>query len=559
MTDDDEIRLIPVRGLPEISPDDDLASLILSLNHSLSPGDVVVVAQKIVSKSEGRLVNLETVKPSARAVAIAEHQQRDSRLVEVILSESKSIIREDAHVIITETHHGFICANAGVDRSNVVGPEWVSLLPVDPDESARKLRARFRKLAGVDIAVIVTDTFGRAWRQGLTNVAIGVAGLNPLLDFRGQVDDHGKDLVATVLAIGDELAAASGLLMRKTTRIPAVIIRGYRFNPSGGDGALSLIRPKERDPFQMITALAGGVGASKFLDGLVQVTPAEEITIIVNTGDDIELFGLYIAPDLDIVTYTLAGIVNPATGWGVAGDTFDCLNHLKLYGAEHWFNLGDRDLATHIWRTLMLREGKTLSAVSEHIRQALGIASRILPMTDLHTPTTIVTSEGPLHFQEYLVKRRAEVPVQGIRFENIEAAIPAVGVIEAIRDSEVVIVCPSNPLISIGPILSVPGIRDALRQTGARVIAISPIVGGASLKGPTDRMLKDLKMEVSALQIARMYADFVDVYVIDHSDEELSTPIEETGVEVFVTNTVMSSPEVKIELAHSILRECARS
>ncbi len=167
----------------------------------------------------------------------------------MILSESKSIIREDDHVLITETHHGFICANAGVDRSNVAGQDWVSLLPVNPDDSARKLKARFRELADIDIAVIITDTFGRAWRQGLTNAAIGIAGLNPLLDFRGQQDDHGKDLSATVLAIADELAAASGLLMRKTARIPVVAIRGYRFDTSS-EGALSLIRPKERDLFR---------------------------------------------------------------------------------------------------------------------------------------------------------------------------------------------------------------------------------------------------------------------------------------------------------------------
>jgi LPPG:FO 2-phospho-L-lactate transferase len=309
----------------------------------------------------------------------------------------------------------------------------------------------------------------------------------------------------------------------------------------------------------MITALAGGVGASKFLDGLARVMAPEEITIIVNTGDDIELFGLYIAPDLDIVTYTLAGIVNHETGWGIAGDTFYCLNHLKLYGGETWFNLGDRDLGTHIWRTMMLKQGRTLSEVADNIRHSLGVPCKILPMTDLHTPTTIVTAEGPLHFQEYLVKRRAEVTIQGVRFENIEAASPAPGTIEAIRDSGIVIVCPSNPLISIGPILAVPGIREALRSTSARVVAISPVVGGASLKGPTDRMLTDLKMEVSALQIARMYADFADVMVIDRSDSQLSGMIEETGMKVFITDTVMSSPEVKADLARSVINACARS
>ncbi len=309
----------------------------------------------------------------------------------------------------------------------------------------------------------------------------------------------------------------------------------------------------------MITALAGGIGASKFLDGLARVMAPEEITIIVNTGDDIELFGLYIAPDLDIVTYTLAGIVNQETGWGIASDTFACLNHLSLYGGETWFNLGDRDLGTHIWRTMLLKQGRTLSEAAEHIRQSLGVPCKILPMTDLHTPTTIVTAEGPLHFQEYLVKRRAEVTIQGVRFENMAEASPAPGVIEAIHNADIVIVCPSNPLISIGPILAVPGVREALRSTSARIVAISPVVGGASLKGPTDRMLSDLKMEVSALQIARMYADFADVMVIDLADAQLSSMIEETGLRVFSTNTVMSNPEVKAELARSIINECARS
>jgi coenzyme F420-0:L-glutamate ligase/coenzyme F420-1:gamma-L-glutamate ligase len=249
MIHDDEIRLLPVRGLPEVSPGDDLASLILNSDYKLLNGDVLVVAQKIVSKSEGRLVDLKTVMPSDKAIEIAQKQQRDPRFVQVILSESKSIIREDAQVIISETHHGFICANAGVDRSNVAGADWVSLLPVNPDDSALKLKVRLAELADIDVAVIITDTFGRAWRQGLTNAAIGVAGLSPLLDFRGQQDDHGKDLVATVLAIADELAAASGLLMRKTARIPAVIIRGYSFDTSS-EGASSIIRPKERDLFR---------------------------------------------------------------------------------------------------------------------------------------------------------------------------------------------------------------------------------------------------------------------------------------------------------------------
>lgn len=300
----------------------------------------------------------------------------------------------------------------------------------------------------------------------------------------------------------------------------------------------------------MITALAGGVGASKLLEGLVGALPPEELTIIVNTGDDIEMFGLYIAPDLDIVTYTLAGLVNPAMGWGVHGDTFACLDSLlQFYGTERWFNLGDRDLATHIFRADLLKQGVPLSEIADRIRRTLGVKSRILPMTDTHTPTTILTDTGELHFQEYLVKHRAQPFVQGIRFEHIATAQPAPGVLTAIQQSRAVIVCPSNPLISIGPILAVPGVRECLQQTQAKVIAISPVVGGASLKGPTDRMLAQLGHAVSATQIAKLYDDFLDVFIIDQQDAALKAELEALGLPVYVTNTVMSGASEKLALA----------
>jgi LPPG:FO 2-phospho-L-lactate transferase len=300
----------------------------------------------------------------------------------------------------------------------------------------------------------------------------------------------------------------------------------------------------------MITALAGGVGASKLLDGLSRVAPPEEISIVVNTGDDIEMFGLYIAPDLDIVTYTLAGVVNRENGWGLAGDTFNCLEQLLSYtGTERWFNLGDRDLAAHIFRAQLMRQGRSLSEIAERLRKALGVKSRILPMTDTHTPTTIITDEGEMHFQEYLVKRRTQPKVAGIRFENIESAKPAPGIEEVIRRSDAIIICPSNPLISIGPILAVPGLRDMLQAAKAPVVAISPVVGGASLKGPTDRMLADLGMQVSAAQVARLYSDIADVFILDIQDEAAKPEIERLGLKVFVTDTVMSGLEEKIKLA----------
>ncbi|MFN0084975.1 MAG: 2-phospho-L-lactate transferase [Blastocatellia bacterium] len=303
-----------------------------------------------------------------------------------------------------------------------------------------------------------------------------------------------------------------------------------------------------------ITAIAGGVGASKFLEGLCRVAAPEKVTIIVNTGDDVEMFGLYIAPDLDIVTYTLAGIVNPATGWGIADDTFHCLERLLRYtGEERWFNLGDRDLATHLFRTARMRAGGRLSEAADLLRTRLGVKSRILPMTDTHVPTTIVTEDGEMHFQEYLVRRRAQPRVRGIRFENMDAAGPAPGVREAILEADAIIVCPSNPLISIGPVLAVPGVRDLLRETPAGIAAISPIVGGASLKGPTDKMMAELGMEVSAAQVARLYADFLDVYVLDSKDADAGPEIEALGPRVVATNTVMSGREEKAALARATL------
>lgn len=247
------IQFIPLPFLPEVKPNDDLARLIARAAHKaelpLQDGDVLVVAQKIVSKAEGRLVNLASVKPSPFALEIAARQQRDARLVEIILNESASIVRMDEHLLITETKHGFVCANAGVDKSNVKGKDWVALLPVAPDDSALLLRARLAELLKVEVAVLITDTFGRAWREGLTNVVIGLAGMKPMHDFRGETDDFGKPLAATVLAVADEIAAASGLLMGKTARIPVVIARGVEYER--GDGtAQDLIRARARDLFR---------------------------------------------------------------------------------------------------------------------------------------------------------------------------------------------------------------------------------------------------------------------------------------------------------------------
>jgi LPPG:FO 2-phospho-L-lactate transferase len=302
-----------------------------------------------------------------------------------------------------------------------------------------------------------------------------------------------------------------------------------------------------------VTALAGGVGASKLLAGLVRVMDPAELTIIVNTGDDIELHGLRISPDLDIVTYTLAGAVNPVTGWGIEGDTFHALDVLERYGREEWFHLGDRDLATHIHRTALLRAGKSLTEAADAIRRAWGVTARILPMCDAPVPTMLKTDRGTLHFQEYLVKHRAEPVVKRIYFAGAENASPAPGVLAAIAAAEAIIICPSNPLISIGPILAVPGIREALRARRDCVAAVSPIVGGRSLKGPSDRMMLQLGHEVSALAVARMYADLCDRFVLDELDAAQQAAIEALGMRALVAQTVMREQSDKERLARAVL------
>jgi LPPG:FO 2-phospho-L-lactate transferase len=303
-----------------------------------------------------------------------------------------------------------------------------------------------------------------------------------------------------------------------------------------------------------IAALAGGVGGSKLLLGLQDVLadPAS-LTAIINTGDDIILHGLNISPDLDIVTYTLAGIVDTAKGWGLRRETFHALQHLAGFGRANWFNLGDRDLATHIHRTAMLAEGKTLSDAAEAIREALSVVPRIVPMSDQPVPTMIETDEGMLNFQEYLIKRRAEPVVRRIRFEGAERAQPAPSVLPAIRDANRIIICPSNPLISIGPILAVPGIREALQARRGDVISVCPIVGGKSLKGPTDKMLAELGQEVSALGVAKLYVDFTGTFVIDSEDAPQAEAIRNLGMQVAVLPTVMKTRAQKRKLAKDLL------
>ncbi|MDE2059746.1 MAG: 2-phospho-L-lactate transferase [candidate division NC10 bacterium] len=303
----------------------------------------------------------------------------------------------------------------------------------------------------------------------------------------------------------------------------------------------------------MILALAGGVGASKLLYGVAQMMDPSDLTVIVNTADDLTLHGLTICPDLDTVTYTLAGVADQERGWGIEGDTFNALDWLDRYGRECWFNLGDRDLATHLHRSALLKEGLTLTDVADLIRRALTVRATVLPMSNEPVSTIVLTDYGPQPFQAYLVRDGASRTVRGVVFEGIDGSQPAPGVLEAIEAADGIIVCPSNPIISIGPILAVPGIREALKATRAPIVAISPLVCGRSLKGPTDKFLAGLGHEVSALSVARLYHDFLDLLIIDRLDTDLLPAIEALPLRARATETVMNNLDRKIALAKETL------
>ena len=304
---------------------------------------------------------------------------------------------------------------------------------------------------------------------------------------------------------------------------------------------------------QPVVALAGGVGAARFLDGLARVLALQRLVVIGNTGDDAEIHGLHISPDLDTVTYTLAGLADRKRGWGIRGDSFRCLEALGRLGAETWFQLGDRDLATHVYRTARLRQGATLTEVTAEITRALGTGAAIVPMSDDRVRTRICTPSGELEFQTYFVKHRARDSVAGVRFEGADEAIPAPGVLEAIARADAIIVCPSNPFISVGPILAVPGIREALRQRRDRVLAISPIVGGRALKGPAAEMMRSLRMRCAAVEVACLYKDFTGTFVVDEVDRKQAADVRELDVEPVVTNTIMSGRHERKSLARAVI------
>jgi LPPG:FO 2-phospho-L-lactate transferase len=304
-----------------------------------------------------------------------------------------------------------------------------------------------------------------------------------------------------------------------------------------------------------VVELAGGVGGAKLAEGL-QAVVGDRLTVVVNTGDDFERHGLTICPDLDTVLYTLARLENETFGWGLAGDTWATMTALARLGEDDWFRLGDQDLATHIVRTQRLRDADTLTGVTEHLRARLGVAATILPMTDEPVRTRVRTDDGWLDFQDYFVRLHQSPEVREIAFAGIEAARPTAAVATALDTADVIVIGPSNPIVSIGPILALPGMTDRLaaaRARGARFVAVSGIIGGKALKGPADRMLASLGYESSALGVARGYAGLIDVFVLDTVDAALAPAIEGLGVRTLVTDTVMTDDASRARLAGEVL------
>jgi LPPG:FO 2-phospho-L-lactate transferase len=310
----------------------------------------------------------------------------------------------------------------------------------------------------------------------------------------------------------------------------------------------------------MIVALAGGVGAARMLRGLASVSDPTTITAVVNTGDDTELHGLWISPDLDTVTYTLAGMINPETGWGLTGETWSAMAELRAYsgGRLGWFNLGDRDLGTHLYRTTRLAEGASLTEVTDEIRRRWQVPVRILPMSNerVETRVTVADTDGAsreLGFQEYFVGRRHDVPVESIRLAGVDTAAPGPGVAAAVGEADVIVICPSNPIVSIGPVVATGGIGDLVSRRRDRAVAVSPIIAGQALKGPADRMLRELGHEPSVVGVARLWAPYAASLVIDEADAGLTGQVAAAGMRPVVAPTVMSGPEESARLARVVL------
>jgi LPPG:FO 2-phospho-L-lactate transferase len=296
-----------------------------------------------------------------------------------------------------------------------------------------------------------------------------------------------------------------------------------------------------------IVAFAGGVGGAKLAQGLAQTLPPENLTVIVNTGDDFEHLGLYICPDLDTVCYTLAGLANPETGWGRVGESWNTIANIEKLGGPAWFRLGDQDIATHLERTRRLKEGKLLSQITKEFCEAWGVKHSVLPMTDSPVRTMVDSNEGELAFQEYFVHRRCEPRVRGFRFDGVEAAEPVYGVHEALESANAIVFCPSNPWVSIDPILKV------VKEIKKPVVAVSPIIGGKTVKGPAAKMYTELGIEPSALAVAKHYRTILKGFVLDTADAEIENEVKDLGVETLVTNTLMNQLTDRARLANDVL------
>jgi len=313
-------------------------------------------------------------------------------------------------------------------------------------------------------------------------------------------------------------------------------------------------RPSPNDSSGPIVALCGGVGAARFLSGLVRVVKPEDVVAVVNTGDDREFYGVHVSPDLDIVTYTLAGLVDRAQGYGLEGDGYALMTRLEELGHEVWFRLGDRDFAHCLHRTLRMREGAGLASVAAELATAHGVAPRLLPMSEDPCPTLVELDDGTkLHFEEYMIRERAPDRVAAVDLSAAAAAKPGPGVLEAIAAARAIVFCPSNPVVSIGPILAIPGVREALRESEAKTVAISPIVGGAPIKGPASQLLRGIGVEVSAAGVAHHYRELIDAYVLDERDADQLDAVRGLGLAAAATDSIMVDPDAAARLARVAL------